>query len=188
MRTGEDSNQPLAIFPVVDAGADDAEALTAILRRLNSARSLAEVMAVSTHAGRILLDADGVTFVLREGDQCYYADEDAIGPLWKGRRFLIDSCISGWCMVHDKCVAIPDITQDPRYGNNAPHHGMPEGHLPVKSYLAVPVVSRSGEVLGGLFFGHSVPQPGHTAAQYGSPLKRPSIGWSLPDDVAIDAD
>jgi PAS domain S-box-containing protein len=48
-----------------------------------------------------------------------------------------------------------DITADPRYGRNAPHHGMPDGHLPVRSYLAVPVKSRSGDVLGGLFFGHS---------------------------------
>jgi PAS domain S-box-containing protein len=48
-----------------------------------------------------------------------------------------------------------DIQTDPRYGRNAPYHGMPEGHLPVRSYLAVPVVSRSGEVLGGLFFGHA---------------------------------
>jgi signal transduction histidine kinase len=48
-----------------------------------------------------------------------------------------------------------DITKDPRYGHNAPYRGMPEGHLPVRSYLAVSVVSRSGEVLGGLFFGHS---------------------------------
>jgi len=47
-----------------------------------------------------------------------------------------------------------DIRADPRYGQNAPHFGMPAGHLPVVSYLAVPVVSRSGEVLGGLFFGH----------------------------------
>ncbi|MEU1124875.1 SpoIIE family protein phosphatase [Streptomyces sp. NPDC005899] len=46
-----------------------------------------------------------------------------------------------------------DITADPRYGHNAPHHGMPEGHLPVRSYLAVPVMSR-GTVLGGFFFGH----------------------------------
>src|SRR4029079_12562514 len=44
---------------------------------------------------------------------------------------------------------------DPRYGRNAPYNGMPPGHLPVRSYLAVPVVSRSGEVHGGLFFGHS---------------------------------
>jgi len=47
-----------------------------------------------------------------------------------------------------------DITKDPRYGKSAPHYGMPEGHLPVRSYLAVPVISRSGEVVGGLFFGH----------------------------------
>ncbi|MES2766007.1 MAG: PAS domain S-box protein, partial [Bacteroidota bacterium] len=54
-------------------------------------------------------------------------------------------------------VRSDDITQDPRYGKNAPHYGMPEGHLPVKSYLAVPVVSNSGEVLGGLFLGHEQP-------------------------------
>lgn len=48
-----------------------------------------------------------------------------------------------------------DILEDPRYGQMAPHHGMPEGHLPVRSYLAVPVTLRNGEVAGGLFFGHS---------------------------------
>jgi len=51
-------------------------------------------------------------------------------------------------------VRIDDVTRDPRFGTNAPYHGMPAGHLPVRSYLAVSVVSRSGEVLGGLFFGH----------------------------------
>ncbi len=47
-----------------------------------------------------------------------------------------------------------DILADPRYGRFEPHHGMPAGHLPVRSYLAVPVVSRAGTVLGGLLFGH----------------------------------
>ncbi|MDB5582684.1 MAG: Two-component system protein [Bradyrhizobium sp.] len=47
-----------------------------------------------------------------------------------------------------------DILADAKYGKSAPYHGMPKGHLPVRSYLAVPVMSRSGEVLGGLFFGH----------------------------------
>ena len=51
-----------------------------------------------------------------------------------------------------------DITKDPRYGSMGPHHGMPKGHLPVRSYLAASVYSRSGEVLGGLFFGHSRPR------------------------------
>lgn len=52
-------------------------------------------------------------------------------------------------------VRLDDVTADARFGKNAPYHGMPEGHLPVRSYLAVPVVSRSGQVHGGLFFGHS---------------------------------
>lgn len=50
-------------------------------------------------------------------------------------------------------VRCDDVTKDPRYGKSAPYHGMPAGHLPVRSYLAVPVVARNGEVLGGLFFG-----------------------------------
>ena len=54
-------------------------------------------------------------------------------------------------------IRLDDVLGDPRYGTMAPHHGMPKGHLPVRSYLAVPVKSRSGEVIGGLFFGHSHP-------------------------------
>jgi PAS domain S-box-containing protein len=50
-----------------------------------------------------------------------------------------------------------DVLKDPRYGQMAPHFGMPKGHLAVRSYLAVPVLSRSGEVIGGLFFGHAQP-------------------------------
>lgn len=52
-------------------------------------------------------------------------------------------------------VRSPDITEDPRFGKNAPYHGMPEGHLPVCSHLPVPVLSpTTAEVLGGFFFGH----------------------------------
>jgi PAS domain S-box-containing protein len=51
-------------------------------------------------------------------------------------------------------IRIADVTVDPRYGRSAPYHGMPPGHLPVRSFLSVPVMARSGDVLGGLFFGH----------------------------------
>ncbi len=54
-------------------------------------------------------------------------------------------------------IRIDDVKKDPRYGKSSPYHGMPPGHLPVSSYLAVPVISRSGDVIGGLFFGHSRP-------------------------------
>jgi PAS domain S-box-containing protein len=50
-----------------------------------------------------------------------------------------------------------DIRKDPRYGKNAPYNGMPPGHLPVRSYLAVPVTAHTGQVMGGLFFGHPEP-------------------------------
>ena len=54
----------------------------------------------------------------------------------------------------DGIVRSDDITQDPRYGHNPPYRGMPPGHLQVRSYLAVPVISRTRGVIGGLFFGH----------------------------------
>ena len=73
-----------------------------------------------------------------------------------------------------------DITQDPRYGQNKPHRGMPKGHLPLKSYLALPVISKSGTVLGGLFFGHI--QPG-VFTQYEEDLLQ---GIAAQAAVAID--
>jgi PAS domain S-box-containing protein len=63
--------------------------------------------------------------------------------------------IFGPTFMGEGIVRSDDITLDARYGRNPPYHGMPEGHLPVRSYLAVPVISRSGAVIGGLFFGHS---------------------------------
>jgi PAS domain S-box-containing protein len=66
--------------------------------------------------------------------------------------------------VGEGIIRSDDILADSRYGLSAPHHGMPKGHLPVRSYLAVPVASRSGEVLGGLFFGH--PEPARFSAEH----------------------
>jgi signal transduction histidine kinase len=54
-------------------------------------------------------------------------------------------------------VRYDDVLTAPDYGLSPPFSGMPKGHLPVRSYLAVPVKSRSGAVLGGLLFGHSKP-------------------------------
>jgi PAS domain S-box-containing protein len=57
----------------------------------------------------------------------------------------------------ERIVRLDDVTKDPNFGHNAPYYGMPAGHLTVRSYMAVPVISRTGEVLGGLFFGHEEP-------------------------------
>jgi signal transduction histidine kinase len=52
-------------------------------------------------------------------------------------------------------VRLADVTQDPRYAKNYPYKGAPEGHPTVRSYLAVPVLSRNGSALGGIFLGHA---------------------------------
>src|ERR1700731_3852664 len=70
-------------------------------------------------AGRRLTGADGATFVLRDGKDCFYADEDAISPLWKGQRFPLETCISGWAMLHRRQAAIADIYKDPRVPHDA---------------------------------------------------------------------
>jgi hypothetical protein len=72
------------------------EKLVEAAQELSTVRDLTSIMAVVRRAARELTNADGATFVLREGDLCIYADENAISPLWKGRRFPISDCISGW--------------------------------------------------------------------------------------------
>lgn len=84
------------------------------IQELSLAPDLAGVQAVLRTAARELADCDGATVVLRDGEQCYYADEDAIEPLWKGLRFPLEACISGWAMLHGTHVVIPDIYADPR--------------------------------------------------------------------------
>ena len=109
------------------------EHLGRAVERLAKARRFDEVTKIVRRFARQLSKADGVTFVLRDGDRCYYADESAIGPLWKGKRFPLTSCISGWVMTNRQPVAISDIYADPRI----PH----AAYRPtfVKSMAMVPV-------------------------------------------------
>ncbi|WP_286773015.1 GAF domain-containing protein [Sphingomonas sp. 66-10] len=309
--------------------------------RLARARALDEVVDVVRKTARNVTDAQGVTFVVREGDHCHYIAEDAIAPLWAGRSFSLSECVPGWVMLHGEPAIIPDVRADPRvpkdfyrgtfvesvvmmpvragadeaaigaywsepgapddttvelirmlaryvgaaianvalqdsfellnrtaaavaverdldtivqmvtdagveltgaefgaffynevdekgerytlyslsgapreafarfpmprntevfaptftgtgvvrsdnirldprYGKSAPYHGMPEGHLPVTSYLAVPVKSRSGEVHGGLFFGH------HQEARFTADHETALLGIAGHAAIAID--
>ncbi|HOX47368.1 MAG TPA: PAS domain S-box protein [Myxococcota bacterium] len=90
------------------------ERLTLVVQDLSRARSPETIADIVRHAARELVGSDGATFVLREGDQCHYVAEDAIAPLWKGRRFPISSCISGWTMLNRQPVVIEDVSSDPR--------------------------------------------------------------------------
>lgn len=101
------------------AGADPLFTLVETIEALSAARTVDQVAAVVRSAARRITGADGVAFVLRDEDQCYYLDEDAIGPLWKGRRFPLTACISGWAMLNSQTAVIPDIYLDPRIPHDA---------------------------------------------------------------------
>jgi signal transduction histidine kinase len=90
------------------------ERLVSVVQELSLARKLEDIMAIVRHAARELTGADGATFILRENGFCYYADEEAIGPLWKGKRFPLETCISGWAMLHSQPAVIENIYEDPR--------------------------------------------------------------------------
>lgn len=84
------------------------------VQELSLARDIESVMLIVRTVARELTGADGATFVLRDNGFCYYADEDAISPLWKGSRFPMETCISGWVMLNKKPVLIRDIYLDDR--------------------------------------------------------------------------
>lgn len=115
---------------------DGMHCLLQAVQDLSLARDLATVQDIVRHAARQLTGCDGATFVLRDGGHCHYADEDAITPLWKGKRFPLETCISGWTMLNRQAVVIADIYADPRI----PH----EAYRPtfVKSLVMVPIRTR----------------------------------------------
>jgi signal transduction histidine kinase len=90
------------------------ERLVSVVQELSLARTLDAVTAIVRRAAREITGAEGAAFILREGDLCYYIDEDAIGPLWKGKKFSMKTCVSGWVMLNKQSVFIEDIYSDPR--------------------------------------------------------------------------
>lgn len=116
------------------------------VRDLAACRDVAGVAEVVRVAARQLVDADGATFVLRDGGHCFYLEEDAIAPLWRGQRFPLSACVSGWSMTHEEQAVIPDIYLDDR----VPH----EAYRPtfVKSMVMTPVRSGRGIAAIGTYW------------------------------------
>jgi len=164
---------------------EETEALFAVARALASERDLEKVVHHVTDAATRLVGAEFGAFfrhVVDESGKSMLlfslsgASRDAFEKFGTPRATaLFDPIFRG-----SGPVRSGDIKQDPRYGLSAPHYGMPAGHLPVTSYLAVPVISRSGKVLGGLFFGHVKPDVFDERAE------RIAIGIAAQAAVAVD--
>ena len=90
------------------------QGLTRAIEQLAASRSLKDVVSILRATARAIVGSDGIAVVLREGDNCFYAAEDAIEILWQGRRFPLDTCISGWAMLNSETAVVPDIDLDPR--------------------------------------------------------------------------
>lgn len=118
---------------VSGTGTQSYQRLVKTIQELSLARDLNTVMALVRDVARELTGADGCTFILRRDEMCYYVEENAIAPLWKGALFPMESCISGWAMLHKQSVIIEDIYKDVRI----PH----ELYKPtfVKSLAMVPI-------------------------------------------------
>lgn len=125
---------------VAGPGTESKRGLTRLItavQELSMARGLDQIMAIVRKAAREISGADGSTFVLRDDDKCYYADEDAIGPLWKGQRFPMTACISGWAMLNRQPVVCEDIEADARIPLEAYRRTF------VKSLVVVPIRSEA---------------------------------------------
>ena len=124
------------------------ERLLTTVQELSLAQELADVQRIVRTAAREILGCDGATFVLRDEDTCFYADEDAVAQLWKGSRFPMESCIGGWAMLHRQAVVIPDVYDDDRIPHDAYRQTF------VKSLVMVPI--RRMEPVGaiGAYWAH----------------------------------
>lgn len=131
--------------------------LVEVVQQLAGARTAEAIHAVVTRAARTLAGAEGATLVLRDGGECHYVAEEAIGPLWRGQRFPLEQCISGLVMLSGQPITIPDVLLDPRIPQAAYaptfvhsmvmvpiHHEAPVGA--VGAYWATPHEATAAEV------------------------------------------
>lgn len=88
--------------------------LVEAIQKLSVSTSMESIMETVRTSARNLVNADGSTFILRDNEMCFYADEDTVSPLWKGQRFPLTNCISGWAMLHKQPVIVEDIYADDR--------------------------------------------------------------------------
>lgn len=133
--------------------------LVEMIEALSGARTIDQVAAVVRSSARRISGADGVAFVLRDGDQCWYVDEDAMSPLWKGARFPLTDCIAGWAMLNRQTVIIPDIYCDER----VPHDAYRQTF--VKSLVMTPVRPEDPAAVIGAYWARNHTPSAETVAK-----------------------
>lgn len=132
----------MALYDFDTAGSTPLASLTRVMARLVQARTTDEIIETVRTAARSLIGCDGIAVIRRDGELCHYVEEDAIGPLWKGQKFPMVACVSGWAMINRQTAVIPDIARDERIP-----HELYSGTF-VRSLVMAPV--RAEEPIGAI--------------------------------------
>lgn len=111
------------------------ERLVTVVQELSLARELGEILAVVPRAARELVHADAAALVLCDHGVCFHAAEDAPAPLWKGRHWPIEACVSGWVIKNRTPANVFDASSDPRVADACKHEL-------VRGLVAVPIRDR----------------------------------------------
>ncbi|MEZ2336939.1 PAS domain S-box protein [Mucilaginibacter sp. RCC_168] len=135
------------------------EILNSISKSINEDLDLQHILQKVTDATTRLIGADFGAFIYNQVDQAgesswLYTISGAPKATFENFPIPRNTAVFQQTFSGEGVVRIDDITKDPRYGKNSPYFGMLEEYLQVVSYLAVPVFTHSGVVIGGLFFGH----------------------------------
>ena len=184
----------LAVIEEITSRKQAEEALreeTRILELLNeTGRSLASkldleaVVQTVTEATTELIGADFGAFLYNTGDDPGgtfepYALAGASRQAFEAFAQPRASTLLAATLRGEPLVRHDDVMEDPRHGTMGTACA-PTDDLEVRSYLAVPVHSRSGEVMGGLFFGH------RQAGMFTERTERLIAGVTAQAGVAID--
>jgi two-component sensor histidine kinase len=140
------------------ASGADFQRLADAINALSAARGPDEIIEIIRHSARSLSGAQGIAVILNDEGHCHYLVEDAESPLWTGQKFPADACISGWAMMHNETVVVPDIFLDPRI----PH----EAYRPtfVRSLVMTPVGEPAPFAAIGAYWGEAgTPAPDEIA-------------------------
>jgi PAS domain S-box-containing protein len=161
-KIARDISSQLAAKHAAERYTNRLEALNGIIKAVSEELDLKRILQKVTDASTALIGADYGAFFYNHTDEkgdsyLLYTLTGASRDDFEKLGMPRDTALFHPTFAGEDVTRIGDVRNDPRYGHNSPHHGLPEGHLPVVSYLAVPVISRSGKVIGGLFFAHQLP-------------------------------
>ncbi|HVM40086.1 MAG TPA: SpoIIE family protein phosphatase, partial [Acidimicrobiia bacterium] len=160
------------------------ETLNEVGRAITARLDLDEVVQMVTDAGRVLTGARFAVFLHNAEDGEGGYDVSALSGLHPGQVASLGrprrTGVFEATLREQRTVRVADITADHRFGQNAPIHGLPAGHPPVRSYLGVPVLGGDGEVFGALLFGHPAPD------RFDEPSEALATGLAAQAAVAIE--